>query len=432
MATQTTKTTGYGTRLRNSFKAIASGFLMLIGGTVLIFWNEGRTIKMTKDIIETEKQTIQVDNISTVDPALNGKIIYAWGNATTEEIVSDGVFGIKDVAIKVTRKVEYYQMVENQSTETKDKIGGGQEEITTYTYEEKWVPEPINSSKFIEVEQQKKNITLAKVENATVFAPNVMLGGYTLPQVFKSQIGTKTPLSINLSEDEIKSLAKRYMLIYDSRSATNTQYVDTTKNDTVAVGSVVEKVSGAIVNLFSTFHVISNVIYMGEKPISPEIGDVRITFEKYVPCEVSIVAKVVGNTFEEHTGKNGNKVSIIQNGKVSMESMFESAHKSNMLWAWGLRILGVLLIIGGFKGIFSILEALSMVLPFLGRIVGGVVGVVCFILGLAWALIVFAIAWIFYRPLLGIGLLLAAGVLIYYLIMRNKSKKEDIVVDTPK
>ena len=42
MAYTKTTTTGYGQRLTGSFKSIGTGFLLFIGATILLFWNEGR------------------------------------------------------------------------------------------------------------------------------------------------------------------------------------------------------------------------------------------------------------------------------------------------------------------------------------------------------------------------------------------------------
>lgn len=40
MAYTETSYTGYGTRVKNSFKAIGTGFVLFLGGTALLWWNE--------------------------------------------------------------------------------------------------------------------------------------------------------------------------------------------------------------------------------------------------------------------------------------------------------------------------------------------------------------------------------------------------------
>ena len=89
---------------------------------------------------------------------------------------------------------------------------------------------------------------------------------------------------------------------------------------------------------------------------------------------------------------------------------------------WILRLVGTLLVIAGLKGIFGIIETLLKVVPFLSNIVGWGVGFVCTIVGIVWSLIVIAIAWVFYRPVLGIALLVIAGLLIWIFAFGGKNK----------
>ena len=176
-------------------------------------------------------------------------------------------------------------------------------------------------------------------------------------------------------------------------------------------------------------HVNGNVVYFGQSTSVPNIGDVRVTFTKILPADISIIAKVNGSTFEQFVAKNGRKVSEIAMGTVSSENMFAAAHKSNSMVTWILRILGVLLVIGGLKSMFSILPTLFKVLPFLGNIVGAGVGLVCTVFGGAWSLIIIAIAWLWYRPLIGIALLAIAVAGIWFLMKKVKEKKANKTVE---
>ena len=170
-------------------------------------------------------------------------------------------------------------------------------------------------------------------------------------------------------------------------------------------------------------HTQGNVVYIGRNPNVPEVGDVRITFTKDMPSKVSIIAKIVGDTFTYYKARNGYKLDLLYMGENTAEEMFDSEHATNKLILWILRILGVLIIIGGLRSIVSIVPTLLKVLPFLGQIVETGLGVVCGIVGLVWSLIIIAIAWLRYRPVLGICLLVVAGLLIFYLVRRSKKKK---------
>ena len=148
MAYTETTTTGYGSRITSSLKGILTGFLLVIAGTILLWWNEGRAVKTAKSIKNAVEQTTPVADLATYNQALNGQMICASGFATTNDFVSDPYFGIGETAIRVERKVEFYQWIEHSQTKTEDKVGGKQETTTTYTYSQGWTSSPINSGEF--------------------------------------------------------------------------------------------------------------------------------------------------------------------------------------------------------------------------------------------------------------------------------------------
>ena len=107
-----------------------------------------------------------------------------------------------------------------------------------------------------------------------------------------------------------------------------------------------------------------------------------------------------------------------------------NSFKANNMILWFLRILGVLMVIGGLKGIFGFIETILKVVPFIAGSFGWGVGLVCTVLGIVWSLIVIALAWLFYRPLLGISLLVLAGFLIWVFAFKGKDKLKDLAART--
>ena len=67
MAYQEQKTTGYGTRVGNSFKAIGTGFILFCIGTALLWWNEGRTVKTEKMLEEVGGAYVEMENPNKKD-----------------------------------------------------------------------------------------------------------------------------------------------------------------------------------------------------------------------------------------------------------------------------------------------------------------------------------------------------------------------------
>jgi hypothetical protein len=141
---------------------------------------------------------------------------------------------------------------------------------------------------------------------------------------------------------------------------------------------------------------------------------------------VTIIAKVKGDTFTKFKAKNGKTFQTLVMGVQDSAEIFQSEHDANNTLLWILRIVGIMLVIAGLKGIFGFLETLLKVVPFLAGIMGWGVGVVCTIIGIVWSLIVIALAWLFYRPLIGIALLALAGFLIWVFAFKGKDKLKEM------
>jgi hypothetical protein len=394
MAYQKVTKTTYGGRLKNALSGVAAGFVMLIAGTVLLFWNEGRTVKTTRMLKEAQGVCVELPSIDAVDAEYDGKMIHASGFAGTEDILNEGMFDISVNAIKLIRTSEYYQWVEHEHSETKDKVGGGQETVTTYTYSKEWVSSPVNSSSFEDPDYRGiDNEVLLNVENKTCQAENVTFGAYTFPESLISQMNNSKPLTVELKPEVAKYYEDEFHRVYNVSADQ------------------------------SFVHPTGNVLYIGVNPNSPRVGDVRVTFKQVLPGDVSILAVVNGSTFGKFTAKNGYSLITLEDGTVSMDEMFANEHASNKTLGWILRIIGILLVFFGFKNIFNIITQLLKVLPFLGNIANLGVNLVAGVLAFAWSLIVIAIAWLWYRPLLGILLLAIAAALIWWLGKKSKAKK---------
>ena len=398
MAYQVRSKTSYGQRVSGSFKGIATGFLLFIAGTILLFWNEGNFVKTKKALQEAEGVMVEAGDVSTLDPSLHGKLVHASAFADTRDVLTDGLFGISETAISISRKVEYYQYVEYSKTETRDLIGGGQESVTTYTYEQKWVSAPVNSADFNDPSYRSYNYVLANVESRTVRVDHVTFGAYKLPPFIISSISGSIPAEVKLTEQQVEQWEKT---IVENRKALGF------KPDTVAIQRI---------------HISGNVVYVGKSPSVAATGDVRVTLTKILPADISIIAQVNGSTFEKYTAENGKTVSEVSMGTVSAKAMFSSAHSMNSVMTWILRLLGIILIIVGLKSMFSILPTLFKVLPFLGKIVGAGVGLVCTVGGIAWSLLIIALSWLWYRPLIGILLLVLVVAGIWFLRKKGKEK----------
>ncbi len=388
MAYQETTRTSYGSKVKGSFQGILWGLILIIGGTIVLWWNEGRAVKSSDALKDFQKNYVELSDINTVNPEFEGKAVHATGVATTDEILRDASFGIAVNAFRLTRDVEYYQWSENSESESKDKLGGSTETTTTYTYEPRWCSEPVNSAEFKDPDYKGKNFVWRVIEESDQHAGNATFGAYRLNDGIISSISGEEPVEPTLTEEQKQQLLAK-----------------------VSDSTVVVTVRG-------------NQVYIGADPDTPHIGDVRITFNQVTsPKTISILQKVVNGTFESYIAKNGKSFSKVEMGTASAANMIEHQKSANKMTLWLLRLVGILLVVAGFRGLLGFISTIFAVVPFVQRIIGAGIGVVTTLVGLVWSLVVIALAWAAHRPLLAISLLVVAAALIIWLVTRSRKKK---------
>ena len=370
--------------------------MMLVAGTVILWWNEGRSVKTHRMLKEAQEVAVHVNDVSTVNPDLNGKLIHATAMATTADSLTDATFNAGAVALRLIREVEYYQWTEESHSEKRDKFGGGQETVTTYTYKKEWTSRPVNSSEFKDPDYQGRNFVLGTFEDKDIVASNVRFGAYKMPERLVRMISGERPLEPAVGQARLD----------EWNAAIGQNLISLGRADTLRSGSYA--------------HVNENVIYFGINPEMPEIGDVRVRLTKILPSDVSVLAEVYEGSLQPFNAKNGESLCTLRMGSESMDNMFVQEHKTNKTKTWIFRIGGLLLIYLGLKGIFEILVTLLKVIPFLAGIANLGISLVCGITAFVWALVVASLAWVFYRPVVGIGLLVVAGALIVYFALKGK------------
>ncbi len=351
---------------------IGAGFLLLLVGIGLLWYNEGRTVKNQSTINEARKQYIQVKS-DILNDKNEGKLVATKGSLNISESneLVDTIFGVSIKAVKMDRTVEVYQWKESCETDKNDK--------KTCTYEKVWSSSLIDSSDFNDSEHTNPDNKL--YDSESFIADRVLMGAYVLPT------------------DLVKKLAS-----------------DKSINNDVLVSKYTKTVEG---------YSVSNNYITNVKDNNPEIGDIRISYKYIDSGDVSVMAVQTGNSFEAFTSKKGGDVYRILKGNYTGAQMLEQMTKSNKTWKWILRFVGVLVIISAFNSMFSWLTNLTVKIPVLGAIVGGATNLVATILGLSLSLIIIAIAWFRYRPILSLVLLIIVLGLVFGLRVYGKNKPSD-------
>jgi hypothetical protein len=384
MANQITEVTsmGWGGRLMNSVKSVLFGIVMFLGSFVLLWWNEGNSIRTATGLTEGASVVVRVspDQIMAEN---EGKLVHMSGDVKTDEFLDDPDFAIHVNALKLSRSVEMYQWKEDKEEKEEKKVGGGTETRTTYTYSMGWHSGRITSEDFKEVTGHE-NPDLA-VSESTQIVGKATIGAFTLNESLLSSVDEHTPLEVPNLE--------------------GTKY----KGAQLTGGSV----------------------YVGSgSPGIPQVGDVRVSFSIVKPGPASIIAKQSNDTFEDWVTGTGTTISLLDHGIVPPEKMFEEAQAANTLMTWILRAVGWLVMFIGLSMVFKPFVVLADVLPFLGNLLGVGVGIFSFAVSLLLSSLTIAIAWVFYRPLLGISLIVL-GVGTFVLIYRWSKKKKEAQAAKP-
>ena len=364
----------WGSRLMSSIKGILFGGALFLVSFPLLFWNEGRAVKTARSLEEGAGLVVPVTPDS-VDVAHEGRLVHVNGFAKTDETLVDETFGVSENAVKLTRRVEMFQWVESTSSESETKLGGSKETTTTYEYDREWRSDLLDSSKF-RTTRGHENPAAFPYESKTLSASKVALGAFELSSSQIDQLGKSESVSVQSPPAGIESV-----------------------------------------------HITDGVFFIGNDPQTPNVGDVRVSFRAVRPGAVSIVARQIGNTFEPYHAEAGGNVFLLEESIVSADAMFESAQASNVMMTWILRAVGFVLMFVGLSMVFQPIAVFGDVVPIVGRLLGTGIGLVAGLIAACLSLVTIAIAWLAYRPLLGVALL-ALGVGAAVLLAKMSGKRK--------
>ena len=330
-------------------------------------------MQRTRDLEEGGAKTQTIDPATLPTGLEENNIVHFSGLPVTEDSVRDETFGIATKSIALSRKVEMYQWVQIKEEKKEKKLGGGTKTTTTYKYEKEWKSTLSKSSSF------KKPVGH---ENPS-----------SMPYEAKKEVVKKATLgAINLSQSTIGQIN-----CYESFT------IDEIK-----------------VNGDTTIKKVGNTIFVGLGTLSePRVGDVRINYTHVPVQDISVVASLNNGTTTDYQASN-NSIHLVTCGLKTAKEMFISAHENNKILAWVLRGLGIVLIFVGFRSIFKIFSVIGDVVPFIGDLIGMGLGLIAGLLTIIVSFTTIAIAWIFYRPILGISLLVIVGALIAFIIVKKK------------
>lgn len=385
--TVTTQTSWF-TRLKNSVIGVLIGLLLIVGMVVLLFWNEGRAVQTAQSLTEGSGIVVSAP-ADAVDAANDGKLIHVTGDVTTGHTPADETFGISAEGVRLERKAEMFQWKESSESKTQDKLGGGQETVTTYTYSKVWDDSAIDSARF---KQPSGHQNPPKEIGSQEFqVPEAELGAFQLSPRVISMIGGEKSLAV--SPDQTAAVEAAY--------------------------SGGKRVS-----------VSDGRIYLGANSTSPAIGDYRISYELVPLGPISVIGRQAASGFDPYQTKAGDELLMVDVGTVPAEKMFADAQAENVTITWIIRAVGLVLLWIGFALVLAPLSVMGAVIPALGQLIGWGTGLVALLLAVLVGAGTIAIAWFWYRPLLAIGIVVV-GLVVAFAIARLGRSRAKVAASAP-
>lgn len=374
MAVTTRESTSWFARLRNSLGALVFGVILVLVAIYFLFTNEGRSIQTYRSLVEGAGLVVDVD-AAKPDPANDGKLVHISGAVTPASVPADDVFGISaDGALALDRNVQMYQWVEKSDSTTENKLGGGTETVTTYSYSKEWSSRPVDLSGFKEAGHDNPQFV---VNGANFTVDTARVGAFSAQGSLLSGLGAAK--TVMLSEEDVARIA-----------------------DSIATSRPVKANQGGL--------------YIGYSASSPQVGDMKLDYTRTDLSEASLVGKQQGDTLVPYPTSNGRTILLADSGNKPAKDMFDQAQAENVLLTWIIRVAGLFAIFIGFTMSMSIFGVVGDVIPFIGSIVRFGTGIIALILTLIIGPVVIAIGWFAYRPVLalaiiGAGVLIAAGII---------------------
>ena len=401
------------------------GIIIFCASFPLLWYNEKRGVRMAKMINEGLKECIEVNDYKCIKET-EGCLVCVHGEIFNEEIIIDEVLGVRLVkGIKMHRKVEIFQLCEEKHNDDE------------HSYQKTWVNDIVDSSYFTLDTHRGKNErkTNKFVSNKTFYPNDLRVGEYGINNELKEMMKCEERLSLDNNQENLK--------------------FDEIKN-----------------RLNKTVQLNGELLYISKHEMSkPRIGDLRISYD-FLPSPrfFTIVARQKGNMLEPYYGKNvdGPKASVEMDDKpkpseqydmnsnliekpsekpkedekkkgitktirdfmddsikinwlfedrIPLDVCFSTKLKEEGKITWLLRLIGFLMMTFGVYFFFAPLLALVNWIPILGTLISFLFFIFSLSIGISLSLITISIAWLFYRPIVGVFMIIGSVLLYIFTVV---------------
>jgi len=432
-----TTTTGWLERLKNSLIDFICGLVLIIFSTVFMWVNERRAAAQNSFFSNGAKQCEDFKGIQDQ----NVQLVHVSGQTTAEGTLEDPEF--KEISIsnaaRLRRRSRIFQWVKHERTETEDNFGGSETETKKVWYEKEWSDNWVNCT-VTNFDNGTQVTGLHEVQNAS----KVMLLGASLNS---SQVQRLCNWTLIEPQSPCTALGKDFEVIetkdtWDgSEEIIKMWYAGKGTPENPEIGDVqmkIEQVKCGDATVVTLFHRTDDTSsFLPYRPVDVGVWssvqglfgqkkDTRAMEEEklieaaqsdkvdYWSCSILCC---VCNLVEYLFGMGGLRVEIdyIAEKIETKEEAFRSMQEAGSAKTTMLRFGSWLGLYIGLVMMFSPIITLLKVLPFLASLGSVLVYIFAFFVTVAWALVVIAMAYVVYRPLLATAIFVVVGAIVFFL-----------------
>ena len=253
-----------------------------------------------------------------VDKSNEGLLIHVSGKASTNEILEDKLFGVKEGALMLKRTVEMYQWHEKNVRDLNSAITSS---VQT-TYYKDWSENLIDSSKF-KFSEKHTNPSKLPYKTKSFVAKDISVGSFKIGNEYISEI-------------------ERYYTLYN------------------LTGDNYNKID----NRLKKYIKLNGNKYFYGTPLNPEVGSIRISYDIVKPGNISVIGTQKGDTIHSYT-INNEQIKLLNNHILSPEEMISSYKAEDSLEYFLLVSIIIIILVAIYLPLFVLNKCIKLIGQFI-------------------------------------------------------------------
>ncbi|XP_048481836.1 transmembrane protein 43 homolog [Plutella xylostella] len=363
--------------VKNQFKqtwlTTLLSMVLFAGVTYFLIWAESQTIRSNLMLEELVSAAVTVDVHSDDEVSrLEGRVVHTVGPLRILEPITEPDYNIQVQAVKLRKRVQMYQWIEETSDQEHFLTEPGDESQKTYWYHKDWRDYVVDSNLFY-IRPGHENPTSMPLFSETHVADYVKIGW------------------LNLGLDVKRKVNDYYEIWSDSRPE---------RTD---------------IKLHSGFY------FHGDSALEHEIGDLRVHFS-YAGREEDIytaVGLVEAGTIQPYTAPSfpsADPISLLRKGSFSLQQLHDLERRDANVHTWKYRFLGFIQVFASAMTLHPDWVPLFLQCTWVSNNLRRCSRVwVNFVLSVSYTLFIVSLPWLVHKPMFGLLVLcLAAAPALHY------------------